>query len=97
MVTAAFSSGVGGVAGGISLLFLSLLLADLALNFGPPEFFWVAIFGLTVIATLSSRSLKGLTVGAFGLLLSTVGIALVGGDSRLDMAGYVALIPWLFF
>lgn len=83
LVTAAFSSGVGGVLGGISLLFLSPLLADLALSFGPPEFFWVAVFGLTVIATLSSGSIvKGLTGGAFGLLLSTVGIAPVGGDSR---------------
>lgn len=43
LVTAAFSSGVGGVLGGISLLFLSPLLADLALNFGPPEFFgWLS-------------------------------------------------------
>lgn len=43
----------------------------------------MAVFGLTVIATLSSHSLiKGLTGGAFGLLLSTVGIAPIGGDSR---------------
>ena len=83
LVTAAFSSGVGGVLGGFALLFLSPLLADFALKFGPPEYFWVAIFGLTIIATLSTGSmLKGFIGGAFGLLLSTIGIAPIGGESR---------------
>jgi len=83
LVTAAFSSGVGGVLGGFALLFLSPLLADLALKFGPPEYFWIAIFGLTIVATLSTGSmLKGFIGGAFGLLLSTIGIAPIGGESR---------------
>lgn len=83
LVTAAFSSGIGGVLGGLTLLFLSPALADLALQFGPPEFFWVAIFGLTIIATLSAGSLlKGMIGGCLGLMLSTVGIAPIGGESR---------------
>ena len=83
LVTAAFSSGLGGVLGGLALLFITPLLASLALKFGPPEYFWVAVFGLTIIATLSSGSLlKGLIGGTLGLLLSTIGIAPIGGESR---------------
>lgn len=83
LVTAAFSSGLGGVAGGFALLFLSPLLANVALKFGPPEYFWIAVFGMTIIATLSSGSmLKGLIGGSLGLLFSTIGIAPVGGASR---------------
>lgn len=84
LITAAIGSGVGGVIGGLALLFLTPLLAQMALTFGPPEYFWIAIFGLTIIATLSAGSmLKGLIAGAFGLLLSTIGMAPVGGQIRL--------------
>src|SRR5690606_297147 len=69
--------------GGLALLFITPLLASLALKFGPPEYFWVSVFGLTIIATLSSGSLlKGLLGGTLGLLLSTIGIAPIGGESR---------------
>jgi putative tricarboxylic transport membrane protein len=83
LVTAAFSSGIGGIFGAIVLLLLTPLLAEVALKFGPPEYFWLAVFGLTIIATLSTGSmLKGLMGGAFGVLLSTIGIAPIGGDMR---------------
>lgn len=83
LVSAAFSSGVGGILGGFALLFISPVLVKLALSFGPPEYFWVAMFGLTIIATLASSSLlKGFLGGSVGLLLSTVGIAPIGGESR---------------
>ncbi len=89
LVTAAFSSGVGGVFGALVLLFLSPPLAKAALKFGPPEYFWLAVFGLTIIATLSTGSmLKGLMGGAFGLLLSTVGISPIGGDMRFTFGFY---------
>lgn len=89
LVTAAVSSGVGGVIGGIILLLLSPPLAAAALKFGPPEYFWLAVFGLTIIATLSTGSiLKGLMGGAFGLLLSTIGIAPIGGDMRFTFGFY---------
>ncbi|MBB6453671.1 putative tricarboxylic transport membrane protein [Salirhabdus euzebyi] len=83
LIAAAVSSGIGGVIGGLALLFLTPLLATLALRFGPPEYFWIAMLGLTMIATLSSGSmLKGLMGGAVGLLISTIGISPVGGESR---------------
>lgn len=77
------SSGIGGIIGGMALLFLTPILAKWALSFGPSEYFWVAVLGLTMIATLSSGSLlKGLIGGCIGLLLGTVGISPVGGESR---------------
>jgi len=89
LVAAAVSSGIGGVIGALVLLFLSPPLADAALKFGPPEYFWLSIFGLTIIATLSTGSmLKGLMGGTLGLLLSTVGISPIGGDMRFTMGFY---------
>lgn len=83
LVASAFSSTLGAVVGGILLLFMAPLMITVALSFGPPEYFWVAIFGLTIIATLASKSIvKGLMGGAIGLLLGTIGIAPLGGDVR---------------
>ncbi|NLN16657.1 MAG: C4-dicarboxylate ABC transporter permease [Firmicutes bacterium] len=83
LVAAAYSSMIGGLFGTVLLLFLSPPLARMALQFGPAEYFWMAVFGLTIIATLSTESiLKGLIGGALGLLLSTVGISPIAGDVR---------------
>lgn len=89
LITAAVSSGISGVIGGFALLFLTPLLAALALKFGPPEFFWIAMVGLTMVATLSSGSLlKGLIGGTIGLFLSVVGLAPIGGSSRFTLGFY---------
>lgn len=83
LFTIAFASLVGGFIGTIGLIAFSLPLAKIALKFGPPEYFWVSIFGLTIIAGLSGDSLlKGVAGGVLGLLISTIGIAPVGGDVR---------------
>jgi putative tricarboxylic transport membrane protein len=83
LVTAAFASTIGGIIGTFFLLFLSPPLARVALQFGPTEYLWAAIFGLTIIATLSTESIfKGIIGGALGLLMSTIGIAPIGGDPR---------------
>lgn len=83
LVAAAFGSAVGGVIGALLLLTLTAPLARAALAFGPPEYFWMGIFGMTIIATLASGStLKGMTGGALGLLLSAIGISPIAGDMR---------------
>ena len=76
----------GGLVGALALLFLAPPLASFALAFGPVEYFWLAIFGLSLIATLSKgNTLKGLVGGAIGLLLSCVGSAVVGGGPSLHL------------
>ena len=83
IVSATVGSAFGGVVGVVALIFLSPPLAQLALSFGPAEYFWVGIFGLTIISSLAKGSfLKGMTGAAFGVLISTVGIAPIGGDVR---------------
>jgi putative tricarboxylic transport membrane protein len=83
LVTAGVSSAVGALIGGLALLLLSPPLAAFSLRFGPPEFFWVGVFGLTVIASLATGSMwKGLAGGTLGVLLSTIGIAPMGAHAR---------------
>lgn len=80
---ATVSSAVGGIAGVLFLLLLSPPLARLSLKFGPAEYFWVAILGLTLIASLSEQSIwKGLLGGALGMLIGTIGVAPIGGETR---------------
>lgn len=78
----------GGLIGAIALLLLAPPLAGVALAFGPTEYFWLAMFGLTLIAALSvGNTIKGLIGACIGLFLSMIGVAVVGGDVRytLDM------------
>ncbi len=80
---ATIASVIGGVVGVIALLLLAPPLARLALLFGPAEYFWVAILGLTLIASLSGGSLlKGLLGGTLGLLIGTIGVSPIGGETR---------------
>lgn len=92
LTLACLASAVGGIVGIASFVLLAPPLARFALSFGPPEFFWLAVFGLTIIASLSAGNLvKGLLSGAIGLLLSLVGSAIVSGDTRYTF-GIPALI-----
>lgn len=68
------ASALGGLVGGLVLVFLSPLLAKFALRFAPPEYFALAVLGVLTIALVSEGSaLKGLLAGGLGLFLSTVG------------------------
>ncbi len=83
LTLACLSSVVGGLVGAGFLLLLAPPMAAVALKFGPVEYFWLAVFGLTLIASLGEGStVKGLIGGCLGLLLSMIGVAEVGGDVR---------------
>ena len=83
LFTACYSSFWGGLLSCISLYFFAPLLAQLALKFMSAEYFWLSIFGLTIIAGVASKSLvKGLMSGALGLLLSTIGLDPITGVKR---------------
>lgn len=83
LATACWSSFWGGLLSCISLYFFAPALAQLALKFMSQEKFWLGIFGLTVIAGVSSKSMvKGLMSGALGLLISTIGLDPVSGVKR---------------
>ncbi|MDX9860925.1 MAG: tripartite tricarboxylate transporter permease [Rhodospirillales bacterium] len=98
LCAAATGSGVGGLLGTVVLLFFAPALAVVSLKFGPPEYFWLGILGLTIIASLSARNIyKGLLGGLFGVLLSTIGLSPTTGEARLtfdttDLLGGVEVI-----
>lgn len=97
LATAIISSFIGGIISAIALYTISPLLAKLALGFGPTEYFWLSIFGLTIIAGVSSDSMvKGLLSGAFGLVLSTIGMDPMLGVPRFNF-GSSSLLEGLPF
>ncbi|MBU1360312.1 MAG: tripartite tricarboxylate transporter permease [Gammaproteobacteria bacterium] len=77
------ASVAGGLVGALALLLLAPPLAEFALAFGPIEYFWLAILGLTLIAALSEGdTVKGLVAACVGLTIALIGSAVVGGDIR---------------
>lgn len=91
LTVACFASFCGGLLSCISLYFFSPPLAQLAMKFKSPEYFWLSLFGLTIIAGVSGKSmLKGLMSGVLGLLISTVGMDPMEGVPRF-MFGQAAL------
>ncbi|KJS20736.1 MAG: membrane protein [Clostridiaceae bacterium BRH_c20a] len=80
---AAMASLIGGLIGAIFLTLTLPLMKAIMMALGPPEYFVMALWGLSVIALFSSGSLlKGLTAAGFGLLLSFVGMDPVSATSR---------------
>jgi putative tricarboxylic transport membrane protein len=94
----AVSCAVGGSLSALSLILLAPPLAKVALAFGPPEIFWVNVFGIaTVAALLGDDMLKGLLAACFGLLIGTVGLDNVSGHERytfglLDLVNGISVI-----
>lgn len=89
IIGATIASMVGGLVSLVALFFLSPPLALISLRFGPPEYFWLAIFGLTVMASLGEGfMLKTFLAGGFGLLMSCIGVTRMGGELRFGFGLY---------
>ncbi len=80
---ATVASFIGGIISAIALITVAPLLAQAAMAFSAPEYFAVAVFGLTIVASLSSgQVLKGFIAALTGLLVATIGLDPVTGDMR---------------
>ena len=78
------ASTIGGLIGGVLLLAFAPTLAEYALQFGPAEFFMLAVFALALIGSMSEGAMvKGLISGLVGLLIATVGTDPINGVTRL--------------
>ncbi|WP_181348134.1 tripartite tricarboxylate transporter permease [Thalassobacillus sp. CUG 92003] len=93
-----FSSVLGGTVGTIVLIIFTPLLASVALQFSSPEFFGLAVLGLTVVASLGGRLILGLIGVMLGLFIATIGIDPLTGTERftfnsLNLSAGVELIP----
>ncbi len=83
---------IGGLFSIFALMFVSPYLAAVTLKFTPVEYFAVAIFSLTIIASLSGNSLlNGLLSGLFGIALSLVGMAPIDAFTRFTFGHYQLL------
>jgi putative tricarboxylic transport membrane protein len=102
---ALWSSCTADLISNLSLILFAGWLASFALSFGPPEFFTLILFSLTIIAGVSGKSLlRGALSAMLGLLLATVGLDLIYGTNRFtfgdpNMMGglnFIAVLIGLF-
>lgn len=93
------ASVLGGLFGAVVMILLTPPLAEFALEFGPAEYFALAILGLTAISSLGTRNQrKAMIAGLAGMLIATVGIDPITGISRLTfgspaLLGGISFIP----
>ena len=95
----AFGSFIGGTLSVIGLMLLGPMLANFALEFGPPEYFALMLLGIVILTFLSSGSMvKSLISAAIGLFVGTIGLDTIYGVQRftygsLTLMDGVGLIP----
>jgi putative tricarboxylic transport membrane protein len=95
------ASTIGGIAGALVLFAFSEPLAKVALSFGAPEYFALAVFGLAIISSLAGDNLlKGFLVMFIGLFLATIGLDGFTGEERNTFGSFklmdgISLIPAL--
>ena len=82
---ACVSSSIGGLFSVIILILLAPTLAEIAIKFGPPEYFALAVFGLSMISSLGAKAvLKNLIGGTIGVFIACVGMDEISGFGRYD-------------
>ena len=80
---ATISSVTGGILSLLILLLAAPLLARIAITFTSAEYFALALFALSMLASISGKSsIRNLIAGLVGVLLSTIGIHLTTGVER---------------
>jgi putative tricarboxylic transport membrane protein len=83
LATAAIGSFVAGTIGTIGITFLAEPVVNLALMFGPADYFALMILSfVTVSAVLGSSAVRGLTALAIGIFLGMIGIDNQTGQAR---------------
>jgi putative tricarboxylic transport membrane protein len=86
---AVVSSTVGGVFSVIVLCIAAPMLARVAYQFRPPEYFALTLFGLSMLASISSGgAVKNLIGGVFGVWLATIGAERATGIERFLFGNY---------
>jgi TctA family transporter len=77
------SSLVGAIFGAFALALAIPIVRPLVLAFGSPEYFMLAVLGLTFVAALAGdHLLKGLIAAGLGLMFATVGLDPISGAQR---------------
>ncbi|HSR13273.1 MAG TPA: tripartite tricarboxylate transporter permease [Thermodesulfobacteriota bacterium] len=96
---AAFGSFIAGTLAVVGLMLVAPPLAEVALRFGPPEYFSLMIVGLTVLTFLASGPMwKALLTASFGIFLGCMGMDTVMGTTRftfdiVELSDGIGLVP----
>ena len=102
---AAFGSFIAGTLSIVGLMLLAPMLAEVALKFGPPEYFCLMLLGLVIVTFLAGSSMpKALLMAAFGLFLGLIGMDIMTATPRftfdmyflMDGVGLVPVVMGLF-
>jgi putative tricarboxylic transport membrane protein len=92
LATAAIGAFIGGIIATTLVVFFAPKLAEVAILFGPAEYFALAVFAFVATASVVSDSvIKGLAALIIGLVLAVVGIDGISGAQR-----FTAGVPELF-
>ena len=92
---------VGSLGGAVVTLALLPVIKPIVFAFGPPEFFWLVVFGLVMIAFASRANMvKGLVGGGIGVMLSLVGYSDMYDSFRYTMGSNylwdgIPLVPFV--
>jgi len=95
------ASCIGGIFSAMCLFFFAPIISNMALKFGPAEYFAIALMGMTCIASVSGKDLiKGVIGALIGINISMIGMDSISGVSRFTfghvrMMSGVSLVPAL--
>jgi putative tricarboxylic transport membrane protein len=96
-----YASTFGGIFSAIMLLVTAPILARVALKFSPAEYFGLAVFGISIVTSLSGKDvIKSLICAVLGLFLATIGIDIISGTFRFTLgtsylSGGISFLPIL--
>lgn len=96
-----FASSFGGIFGTIVLILFAPPLAQIALGFGPAEYFGLTFLGLCMMSAIGAKSrLKGTISTIFGLFIAIVGTSSISSFPRFSfgsafLMGGIEFIPLL--
>lgn len=96
---AAIGSFIAGTLGVVALMLAAPPIADVAVLFGPPEYFALALLGLLTLSGLTgSSAAKALLMAVAGLMVATVGLDPIGGQLRftfnvLELSDGIDFLP----
>jgi putative tricarboxylic transport membrane protein len=83
---AAIGSFIAGTLGAVAIAFISMPLVNIAVRFGPPEYFALMLLGFVILLVLSKGSaIKSLIMIMAGLFLATIGQDVITGEPRFTL------------
>lgn len=83
LAIATTASALNGFLAALVLILISPVLIEVVLAFGSPEYFLLAILGISLITIVTQGSIvKGLVAGALGFMISTIGTGILSPRPR---------------